>query len=94
MCIENPHNQIIVSSLHQETQKILSSGSKLGSSKNQDKMCLLWKGINEKITNINKITFCLSQGTSLFFEKKKKHFPYPNCIENCPHHFHSEDTLV
>ena len=53
--------------MHQETQKILSSGSKLGSSKNQDKMCLHWKGINEKITNINKITFCLSQGKSLFF---------------------------
>ena len=60
MWVENPHNQ-----------KILSSGSKLGSSKNQDKMCLHWKGINEKISNINKIMFCLSQGTSLFLEKKK-----------------------
>lgn len=70
MCVENPHNQIIVSSLHQETQKILSSVSELGSSKNQDKICLLWKGINEKITNINKITFCLSQGTSPFLKKK------------------------
>ena len=58
--------------MHQETQKILSSGSKLGSSKNQDKMCLHWKGINEKISNINKIMFCLSQGTSQFLEKKKK----------------------
>ena len=92
MYVENPHNQIVWS-LHQETQKILSSASELGSSKNQAKICLLWKGINEKITNINKITFCLSQGTSLFLKKKKK-FPYPNCIENCPHHFNSEDTLV
>ena len=92
MCVENPHNQIIVSSLHQETQKILSSASELGSSKNQDKICLLWKGINEKITNINKITFCLSQGTSPFL--KKKNLPYPNCIENCPHHFNTVDTLV
>lgn len=94
MWVENPHNRIIVWSLHQETQKILSSGSKLGSSKNQDKMCLHWKGINEKISNINKIMFCLSQGTSLLIFLEKKNSQNPNCIENCPHHFNSEDTLV